>query len=328
MEVRLSVIIPVYNVEKYLDECLGSVIPQINESCEVILVDDGSTDSSGIICDSYRTSNICVVHKENGGLSSARNAGLEIAKGRYIAFVDSDDRIAEGAISTVLEWIETHSDDICFMNAIKFFPDGTEVSLGDGITVEGVEGKTSEEVLSYLATRPKFPGSSCTKIYSKVFLDRLGIRFPKDRRTSEDLWFVIECLINAMSFNYLDIPYYEYRQNREGSITNSVTENGVKSLYQFVDYYSHHLCTGRKPKNIKCQYAMSFVAYEYIQLITDASTLKSISATEQMKYLSEYKWTLKYGASTKLKICKVVTNILGVKLSSKLMGSYIRLRQG
>ena len=89
-EILLSIIIPVYNVEKYLNECVDSVLMQLTEECEIILVDDGSTDSSGDICQWYALNNsqVRVVRKDNGGLSSARNSGMKIAKGKYISFVD------------------------------------------------------------------------------------------------------------------------------------------------------------------------------------------------------------------------------------------------
>ena len=95
--IQLSIIIPVFNVEKYLEECINSVLQQTFSNFEIILVDDGSTDSSGNICDLYsqKDRRIQVIHKENGGLSSARNAGLRIAKGKYVGFIDSDDWISE-----------------------------------------------------------------------------------------------------------------------------------------------------------------------------------------------------------------------------------------
>ena len=101
--VQLSFIIPVYNVEAYLIECVESIISQIEDNCEVILVNDGSTDNSGKICDEYALNYafINVIHKENGGLSSARNAGLKCAKGEYIAFIDSDDRIASNSVKQI-----------------------------------------------------------------------------------------------------------------------------------------------------------------------------------------------------------------------------------
>ena len=103
-EILLSFILPIYNVEAYLEECIDSILDQITDECEIILVDDGATDSSGEICDRYseKHSAIRVVHKENGGLSSARNAGLDVSNGDYIMFLDSDDYLAENAVEMLV----------------------------------------------------------------------------------------------------------------------------------------------------------------------------------------------------------------------------------
>ena len=127
-EILVSFIVPVYNVQYYLQECVDSILNQCTDKCEIILVDDGSTDSSGTMCDEYEKSSTIIktIHKVNGGLSSARNVGVENAKGRYVAFVDSDDRIADNSVSIIVGWAENSQVDICFMDAIKFFPDGSK----------------------------------------------------------------------------------------------------------------------------------------------------------------------------------------------------------
>ena len=105
--ILLSIIIPVYNVESYLPRCAESVFSQMTNECEVIFVDDGSTDDSGRICDNYASSraNVSVVHKKNGGLSSARNVGMKSASGQYLLFVDSDDYLLRNAIDDLLSII-------------------------------------------------------------------------------------------------------------------------------------------------------------------------------------------------------------------------------
>lgn len=114
VELAISIIVPVYNVEKYLNRCLDSILNQTFTDFELILVDDGSTDNSGIICDEYKTKDnrIKVIHKENGGLSSARNAGLDIARGRYIGFVDSDDFISKDMYQILYNEAEKNKADM------------------------------------------------------------------------------------------------------------------------------------------------------------------------------------------------------------------------
>ena len=170
-DILLSIIVPVYNVENYLDVCINSILSSgFTEDCELILIDDGSTDSSGLICDHYVAGNVFVLHKENGGLSSARNAGLKLARGKYITFIDSDDYVAENSIANILCELKcTDRVDVYFMQADKVYSNGTEVTLGDGITSQMVNGKVKLEALDFLSKCRKFPGSACTKLLIDIF---------------------------------------------------------------------------------------------------------------------------------------------------------------
>ena len=121
MEELVSVIVPVYNVEKYVGDCIESLIRQSYKNIEIILVDDGSTDSSGQLCDVYATKDIRikVIHKENGGLSDARNAGIDSAVGVYYSFVDGDDFLAKDAILKMIFGMKEKKCDISVCNMIR-----------------------------------------------------------------------------------------------------------------------------------------------------------------------------------------------------------------
>ena len=149
----ISVIVPVYNVEKYLRQCLDSVLAQTYRELEIILVDDGSTDGSGAICDEYATrdSRIKVVHQQNGGLSSARNAGLDLATGEYVAFVDSDDYIHETMLELLYQALVENNADTVICNFERVDEKGDVISvrslqpLANGVV-------SMEEALENLAT--------------------------------------------------------------------------------------------------------------------------------------------------------------------------------
>ena len=119
MDKLVSVIVPVYRAEKYLERCILSIVGQTFRNIEIILVDDGSTDSSGSICDEYaaRDNRIRVIHKSNGGLSDARNAGLEICRGEYIGFVDSDDYIELDMYEVLYKFAIVHRLDVCMCSS-------------------------------------------------------------------------------------------------------------------------------------------------------------------------------------------------------------------
>ena len=146
MPVKLSFIIPVYNVADYLEECIESIHHQLDDRCEILLIDDGSTDASGLMCDRFADESnlIRAFHQPNAGPSAARNLGMDNALGEYIAFVDSDDRITGGSVGDLLAWIDQGGADLCFLQADKFYPDGARQPLGDDIHRDGVQGKTQE----------------------------------------------------------------------------------------------------------------------------------------------------------------------------------------
>ncbi len=328
MEKLISFVIPVYNVEKYLKECIESILKQCTNQCEIILVDDGSTDKSREICDIYasKENSINVIHQENGGLSFARNEGLKKAVGKYVAFVDSDDRIRENSLCNILKWIKQSDSDICFMDAIKFYSDGKELPLGDNIIKQSVEGKDKTEVLRHIATRPKYPGSACTKLFRREFLLENDIFFPSDRRVSEDLGYCLDAIMKAEKFDALDITYYEYRQNREGSITNKTSYKNFEDLVLFVIEWTQKFTIEKKAIGINEQYAMSNVAYEYSILCWQLSKLKKEERRRALLFLKEYKWVLNYGKTKKIKMIRLLSNLCGFVCTSVILNMYMKWR--
>ena len=148
MNSLISVIVPIYNVEKYLDRCVESIINQTYKNLEIILVDDGSPDNCTQMCDDYakKDSRIRVVHKENGGLSDARNAGMEVATGEYVSFIDSDDYISLDFYETLFQTMIDNDSDIVECSVVKFYENGKFDEYSDDQmiknfnTVDGLEG--------------------------------------------------------------------------------------------------------------------------------------------------------------------------------------------
>ena len=327
-EVKISFILPIYNVGDYLRECFDSICTQIHGACEVIAVDDGATDGSGSVCDEYAEKYpfVRVVHKVNGGLSSARNAGMAVATGRYLAFVDADDRLAPGSVRSILEWIDGTDADICFMQAEKFYPDGHLEDMGDRIDRKHVAGLPALEALKYLASRPKFPGSACSKLYRRDFLETHDLHFPYDRRYSEDLGFARDCLLKAQKFDALHIPYYEYRKGREGSITSVRAERNFWDLSLFVQESVDLLTEDRQEKDRASGYAMSFVAYEYSVLLWYCSSFAGEAKKKAYAFLKQYRWVLRYGVTGRIKLIRVLSASIGLRCTSMVLDLYMHLR--
>lgn len=220
-ESKISVIIPVYNVEMYLTKCIESVINQTYNNIEIILVDDGSTDKSGKICDyfSKRDSRIKVIHKENGGLSDARNVGLQNASGDYIAFVDSDDWLEEDMYECLYNLIYEYQADISMCAANSVDVDGKIVGSGrfpdKGKNYENVKVYVDSEILkAHLSKTNDINAGVWNKLYRRNIVD--GIEFPKSK-LYEDVFTMYKYLDRASKVVKTRSHKYNYFQ-REDSI--------------------------------------------------------------------------------------------------------------
>jgi minor teichoic acid biosynthesis protein ggaB len=211
----VSVIVPVYNVENYLRECLDSIVVQTYRNIEVILIDDGSNDSSGEICDEYadKDNRIKVIHKENGGVSAARNTGLDIAKGEWISYVDSDDYIE----STMLETLICLAKENDIELAICSFKD---ISECENVTQENdIRIFSKDELIyNYVVRNADYciTEGIWDRIYKRVLVD--GLRFKNDR-INEDILYTMEVFTRAHKAVYTSEKLYNYRAGREGNIT-------------------------------------------------------------------------------------------------------------
>ena len=178
----VSIIVPVYNVEPYLRRCVDSLLRQNYTDFELILVDDGSPDNCGAICDEYATADdrVCVIHKPNGGLSDARNAGLKIAGGEYVAFVDSDDWVAENCLERLMDALEETGADICECAVLR--TSGEEEAPVQGAPVV----YKTKEALEELIRDGVFHQHVWNKLYRREVVE--GILFPKGKTNEDEFW--------------------------------------------------------------------------------------------------------------------------------------------
>lgn len=325
----ISMVIPVYNVAPYLNECLESILSQASSRIEIILVDDGSSDGSGELCDTFTSdaTSIRVIHKRNGGLASARNAGLNLSRGKYISFVDSDDRVAPGAISRLTEWAGKFNSDICFLGCEKFYPNGVRKPFGCEIHSADLEGLNADKALDVISRLDKFPDAAVIKLYKRSFLESHSIRFPDDGRLSEDLGFAIDCFLAARSFSAIDGPFYEYRQNREGSITSRLGSKHFFDLVTFVKESASKLVDQYgNPRDRRCRSCLSFIAYELAIMTWMLSVLDRADRRKGIEALKEYRWVLPYGRGRKARLTREAIRLFGFSGTSRILSIYMRLR--
>ncbi len=225
---EISVIVPVYKVEKYVSKCIDSIMAQTFEDIEIILVDDGSPDNCGKICDAYaeKDSRIRVIHKENGGLSDARNAGIDAARGGYISFVDSDDYIAPDMMEKLYNAINSSDADMSICNYLYVDENGNEVYDNDNLPIKD-EVVSGVEILTNKMLEHKgwYWVISCCKLYKKEIFS--GLRFIREKQ-HEDEFIIHEVLVRCGKVAGVSDALYYYVQ-REGSIMNK-RETSVKIL--------------------------------------------------------------------------------------------------
>ena len=225
MAVKVSIIVPVYNVEKYIDKCINSILNQTFKDFELILVDDGSTDSSGDICDKYREidDRVIVIHKENGGLSSARNIGLKYSKGQYIGFIDGDDYVEKDMYKKLYSVCK---DNNCEISICKF---GHEV---DGKYIGTQEDEYIKIMNNYEGMEELFRGvlyrvSSCNKLYkATIFKD---ITFPEGR-IHEDLSTTYKLFSNANKVAYINYAGYIYVKRSNSILTSKYNKKRLDAF--------------------------------------------------------------------------------------------------
>ena len=211
MDMKLSIIVPIYNVEKYLAECVDSLLSQTLGDFEVILVDDGSSDGSGAIADRYAREypeQVRCVHVENGGQGRARNLAIELARGDYIGFIDSDDWIDPDMYRKLYDAAELEGKKIAVCDWLAVFPDGKETVL---------PARYSENLMA-------FAGSACNKIFLRSLIGE--IRFP-EKMWYEDFYFSAMLLMKAGDAAYVREPLYKYRQSPSSTMRNN---NARKNL--------------------------------------------------------------------------------------------------
>lgn len=284
MKPAVSVIVPIYNVEQYLDRCMKSLINQTIENIEIIMVDDGSPDQCPAICDRYRMldNRVQVIHKRNAGLGMARNTGIDLAKGEYIAFVDSDDFVELDMYEKLYAVAKRENADAVISGGfIDEKKDGTTFANHIMKTVDVFEGNTRQLALEMLGSKPEFrrdyiyEPSVCKGIYKLSIVKEENIRFHSERELiSEDYVFHLDLFQVTKKVICVPECYYHYCQN-DVSLTKTYREDRFRRNVQFYKYITRRL--------LDLKYSNEDLAYaERILLAWARIAISQISA--------HYKW--------------------------------------
>ena len=310
----ISVIVPVYQVENYLNQCIESIIEQSYTNLEIILIDDGSKDNCPQICDdwSIKDKRVKVIHKKNGGLSDARNAGLDIAKGKYIAFVDSDD------------WVDSHYIELLYNSLINSEADISACSIqkvydDDSVNPYNFDPQlqiaTPKEAIKDILYDRRFKTVAWNKLYSKNIL--AGERFIVGK-LHEDEFFSYKVFDKAKKLVFVDAPLYKYRQ-RSGSIMSSPSLKHLDLLDAYINrikYLENNYAdlTSRDKLNF-CIACINF----YKEFQKSNSDLKSIALNRIKDYRRKVQFNFKEFnvLSCKEKIYVIFSNSIFIDFFTK-----------
>ena len=305
---KVSVIIPCYNTEKYIEKCINSVINQTYKNIEIIVINDNSKDNTLKILNKYKYKNKIKIinNKINRGVGYSRNIGIKKATGDYILFIDSDDFLnTKNDIYNMVK--EIKDNDILFFRFNYYYENKIKESK-----IITKEGKNTKEIFYNMIKNDTFNINSWSKLINKKIIDDNNIYFLEDIY-SEDLDFSLNLYMYINKIEISNNIYYNYRQNRENSLTKEIKQKNVKSSIYVMDKWIN-----------KNKY-LSFIACEYVYLLQ--SITKYNTDKIDRKWLKEHKYLLNYTLNYKVKLANKVYKILGYNILIIFLRKYNKLKK-
>lgn len=315
-EVFFSIVVPVYNVQDYLEECVQSVLRQDFGDFELILVDDGSTDRSGALCDALalRDGRIRVLHQQNRGLSGARNHGTQLARGKYVLFLDSDDFYPQTNFLQEI-WEKSKDADVVCFNYARY----TDRLLPAMLDFPE-DNSNPEELRLELVRRNGYISSACVKAVKRELLIHNAITF-EEGVLSEDIEWSAKLLKTARSLALAPNCIYAYRV-RAGSISHSVSQKHVDMQLRILKKLIAEPAEGSEAQQDAYN---GYVAFQYCTILINMRLSKPPVSRETKQQIRELRWLLRYDANRIVKLISRVYRVLGFTLTSWLLLIYFKL---
>lgn len=282
-----SIIIPVYKVEKYLNQCVDSVLSQTFKDYEIILVDDGSPDNSPLICDEYSASNsrVKVIHKPNGGLSQSRNEGLNIAKGEYIIFLDSDDYWDNCyCLEKLNSELKNGEIDIIIFGMKKYYQIDDKFGGGRIPKILDKDVFSNEEILHMLMQNNEYVSCAWDKVIRRSLIEKNGLRFVEGQLSEDIEWCAKLLLLNPV-MRTVPESFYVYRKQNSNSITNNIERRNIEHVCDIVTRYAD---IGKEKNNVAL---LNYIANQYVLCMT-VSNFVSKNEIKDLLSIMKSKWFL------------------------------------
>ncbi len=319
---KISVIIPVYNVKPYLERCVNSVLRQTYKDLEIILVDDGSTDGSGKLCDQIALidKRIRVIHQENQGPSSARNTGIRQATGEYIIFIDSDDKwLIDNGISTLVNNCDEDIDLLMF-KIVDIWNQKQQFHTSDYDTKTTSSQKDATIVFKNLILTQQYRASACLLLVRKRILISNDLFF-QIGMISEDLHWGMQLWQHVKKVKVINLDFYGY-YHRKASISTTSTILVYNSYNQLFSYWKDQCDSGC----INAESIRIYLADMWVSLGYGYNHLLRVEKPIALRILQKHIDLLDYGKSQKSKLAKLLVQMCGVKLTIIILGRYWQIR--
>lgn len=318
-KVSFSLIVPCYNVQDYLEQCINSILTQTYHNFEVILVDDGATDSTPELCDRLALSDkrIFSYHKKNGGLSDARNYGMEKANGDYYVFVDSDDFISESALEHFACTISKSHPDVLLTRLTEYYGSNDIIEQDMEMGTFFSDGVTIEKALQWEMKKSKSAWPAQKKILSSRFVKKNNLRFLKGF-LHEDVDWSSRIMMHAEEFAICTETWYYHRMKREGSITNTISSKRIVDVIEMaerlIDSDEMHSITDERREIISERIMRSVYP-----MLAFYGKLSNEGKAQVVKCCKEHKELLQMAPEKRHKMFVKVANIFGFRIALSLL---------
>lgn len=325
---KFSFVIPVYNAEKYLNQCIDSILSQSYRNIEIILVDDESQDSSPLICDNYATKDnrIIVIHKKNGGTSDSRNFGIKKASGDYIIFLDNDDYWQDNlALEQIAKQLNESKSDVLLFDSITYWQNKKHYVYPTAkCNRNQIVFQNNIIALQELISNGKLYRAVWTKVIKTSLIKENNIFFIKDMRNEDTEW-TANLIIHAKSYDwYAKEPFHIYRKGTGDSQTDiRVTKKEVKDLKNILEKY-FLFCN--KDENFT-DILYSYLSYPFSVFMAQSKCVKNSETNNDFKYMSKYaKKVLSYDLDPSVKKVNLLYKIFGYNITANILKIYLQFK--
>ena len=328
MSKKISIIIPVYNSMMYLRECVSSIASQTYPNIEILLVNDGSTDQSGALCDELAKEDprITVIHQQNAGTSAARNTGLSHATGDYITFTDNDDYWCHpDALENIMERVEKTNADIVLFDSIIYWQDTNKTVLpSSSCDRDKIVFKPAHEAITHFSESNVF-SAFCVwgQLIRTSIIKENGLCFPSGMR-SEDIDFCSALLQLCEHFDWYEESFYVYRKGH----TSAQTKQRItyKMLQDLKIILQKHLKNAEELDENMRRAINAYLAFPYATWLGQSYLVKDAKTKKDFEEMKQYRYLLRESNHPNVRLVNLVSRFLGLKLTARLLAYYLKKR--